>query len=57
MIASAINERTRRKLDYALEENRILKEPKRAPTEGSKTSLDDASAVSWMREIHPSNSM
>jgi hypothetical protein len=26
MIASAINERTRRKLDYALEENRILKE-------------------------------
>ncbi len=32
MIASAINERTRRKLDYALEENRILKEAFRAAT-------------------------
>jgi transposase len=32
MIASAINERMRRKLDYALEENRILKEPLRAAT-------------------------
>jgi hypothetical protein len=27
MIASAINERMRRKLDYALKENRILREP------------------------------
>ena len=32
MIASAINERTRRKLDYALEESRILKEAFRAAT-------------------------
>ncbi|MGO9662412.1 MAG: hypothetical protein ACLP66_03775 [Polyangia bacterium] len=32
MIASAINERMRRKLDYALEENRILKEALRAAT-------------------------
>ena len=32
MIASAINERMRRKLDYALEENRILKEAFRAAT-------------------------
>jgi hypothetical protein len=32
MIASAINERMRRRLDYALEENRILKEAFRAVT-------------------------
>ncbi|MGC9986208.1 MAG: hypothetical protein ABSF35_21605, partial [Polyangia bacterium] len=32
MIASAINERMRRKLDYALEENRILQEAFRAAT-------------------------
>ncbi|MGB7814043.1 MAG: hypothetical protein WBP56_23215 [Polyangia bacterium] len=32
MIASAINARMRRKLDYALEENRILKEAMRAAT-------------------------
>jgi len=32
MIASAISERMGRKLDYALEENRILKEALRAAT-------------------------
>jgi hypothetical protein len=32
MITSAINERMRRRLDYALEENRILKEAFRAVT-------------------------
>ncbi|MGB7813620.1 MAG: hypothetical protein WBP56_21075, partial [Polyangia bacterium] len=52
MIASAISERMGRKLDYAPEENRILKEALRAATGKERIAFTPAATIlAWFRQL------